>query len=182
MIEKIKSSFFIRIIFTYLNDIIKLKFVKYNKRWQKILDIGLINYKFYKGKYIEYESNEIGKEYDYHEGEIKFRGVFLKGERNGKGTEYKHNAIVFKGEFLNGKRNGKGKEYDFNDNLIFEGENLKGKRWNGKGYYLKNNITFSLTEGKGIVKTFDLDDDYGLITYYGEYLNGERNGKGKLYD
>ena len=31
------------------------------------------------------------------------------------------------------KKNGKGKEYDRDDNLIFEGEYLNGKRWNGKG-------------------------------------------------
>ena len=31
-----------------------------------------------------------------------------------------------------GKRNGKGKEYNDNGDLIFEGEYLNGKRWNGK--------------------------------------------------
>ena len=77
----------------------------------------------------------------------------------------------------------KRKEYDFSGNLIFKGEYLKGKRWNGKGYYLKNNIVFNLKEGKGIAKTLWLDDDnYGLIIYEGEYLNGEKNGKGIEYE
>ena len=34
---------------------------------------------------------------------------------------------------MNGKRNGKGIEYWINGDLIFEGEYLDGKIWNGKG-------------------------------------------------
>ena len=51
-----------------------------------------------------------------------------------------------------------GKEYNnYNNNLIFEGEYLNGKRWNGKGKeFHKNKLIFE-----------------------GEYLNGKRNGKGK---
>ena len=42
--------------------------------------------------------------------------------------------MLFEGEYLNGKRwNGKGKEYYPNDKLAFEGEFLNRKRWNGKG-------------------------------------------------
>ncbi len=52
------------------------------------------------------------------------------------------------GEYLNGK----GKEYHFlNGNLIFEGEYLKGHRWNGK------------------FKQFNFDDE---LKFEGEYLNG----------
>ena len=36
--------------------------------------------------------------------------------------------LIFEGEFLNGKKwNGKGKEYDFSENLIFEGGKRKNK-------------------------------------------------------
>ena len=46
------------------------------------------------------------------------------------------------------------------DNIIFEGEYLKGKRWNGKikGYW-KDKLLFEY-----------------------QYINGEINGKGKEYD
>ena len=51
--------------------------------------------------------------------------------KDGKGfidTEY------FKGEIKNGEINGQGKEYDFlTDQLLFEGEYVNGKKWNGKG-------------------------------------------------
>ena len=36
--------------------------------------------------------------------------------------------LIFEGEYLNGKRNGKGKEYNFYGKLIFEGEYLNGER------------------------------------------------------
>jgi hypothetical protein len=44
--------------------------------------------------------------------------------------------LIFEGEYLNNEKNGKGKEFE-NGKLLFEGEYLKGKIWNGKctGYY-----------------------------------------------
>ena len=48
--------------------------------------------------------------------------------------------MIFEGEFLNGKKwNGKGKDY-YND-IEFEGEYLNGKRWNG---HFKEYEDFSL--------------------------------------
>ena len=63
----------------------------------------------------------------------------------------KSGNLLFDGKYIKGKRNGKGKEYH-NNELIFEGEYLDDKKWNGKGK-----------------------------EYAGKYLNGERNGKGKEY-
>ena len=65
--------------------------------------------------------------------------------------------MVFEGEYLNGKRwNGKGKEYNNYGELIFEGEYLNGK-------------------------CFECNID-GYLIFEGEYLNDKRNGKGKEYD
>ena len=41
------------------------------------------------------------------------------------------------------------------------------------------NIIYKLTEGKGFIKEYDY---HGKLKYEGEYLNGERNGKGKEYN
>ena len=62
---------------------------------------------------------------------------------------------------------------------MFEGEYLKDLKWNGKGYDPYNNIVFKLKDGKGLIKEYN-DYNYKLI-FEGEYLNGERNGKGKEY-
>ncbi len=59
---------------------------------------------------------------------------------------------------MNGKRNGKGKEYDTDGNMIFEGEYLKGKRWNGTGYYINNIKIYELKNGKGYVKEYYNDE------------------------
>ena len=77
---------------------------------------------------------------------------------------------------MNGKRNGKGKEYNNNNNgyLIFEGEYLNGKKWNGKGYY-DNNILYEIKNGKGYIKEYEGEN----LIFEGEYKNGQRNGKGK---
>ena len=60
--------------------------------------------------------------------------------------EYDYNGkIIFEGEYLNGKRwNGKAKDKDF------EGDYLNGKKWNGK------------------VKEYNFE---------GNYLNGKKQGK-----
>ena len=66
MLQNIKSSFFIKILFLCIDEKQKLKLIRYNKNLQKNIDISIINYKFFTGKYIIYESNEsngIGKEY-----------------------------------------------------------------------------------------------------------------------
>ena len=136
------------------------------------------NYISFEGEYKNGERNGKGKEYNWSGGLI-FEGEYLNGKRNGKGKEYKYNGtILFEGEYLNGKRNGKGKEYDESGNIIFEGIYLNGKRWNGNGYDNNHNKIYELINGNGHV----IDYYDGKIKFEGNYLYGEKNGKGKEYD
>ena len=61
---------------------------------------------------------------------------------------------------------------------MFEGEYLNGKKWNGKGYNENQNI-YELKNGKGFIKEYN---EYGELMFLGDYLYGERNGKGKEYN
>ena len=54
MLDKIKSSYYINNLFSFINDKTKLNLIKYNKNIQKDLDIGLINYIYFTKKYIIY--------------------------------------------------------------------------------------------------------------------------------
>ena len=59
----------------------------------------------------------------------------------------------------------------------FEGDCLNGKRWNGT---LSNEIEYILIKignGNGYLKEYD---KYEKLIFEGEYLNGERNGRGKV--
>ena len=161
MIDNIKSSYFIKIIFSFIDEKRKLKIIKYNKNLKNKLDIHLVNYKFFSGKYVIFEPNGKGKEYNYRDkllyegeylkgerngkgkeydynGNLIFDGEYLKGKRNGKGKEYYYRRLIFDGEYLNGKRNGKGKEYNWRK-LVFEGEYSEGNKWEGKGYDIRSN-------------------------------------------
>ena len=134
MLKSIKSSYFIKILFLYVNEKEKLEVVKYNKTLQKNLDISIINYKHFASIYIIYESNRIRKEYYGFYDTLTFEGEYLKGKRNGKGKEYNQDGkLKFEGEYLNGQKHGKGKEYYDNGKLCFEGEYLNGKE-KGKEY------------------------------------------------
>ena len=54
MLDNIKTEYFTIFLFSYLDERQKLKIIKHNKRMQKKLDISIINYKFFSGKYAIY--------------------------------------------------------------------------------------------------------------------------------
>ena len=165
--KEVKSTLIFKKIFVYIDEERKLKLAKYNKSIQDKLNIKLINYKLFNGKYIIYETKLKGKEYYGENDAMMFEGEFKNGEKNGKGKEYNNGGNLYKFKIIE-KMKFKGiklkkeyiKEKIDNNILTFEGEYLKGKR-NGKG------------------KEFDSE---GNLVFEGEYLNGEKNGKGKEYD
>ena len=110
-IRDIKSSYIIKGIFLFLDEKQKLNLIIYNKKMQNKMDIKLINYKFYSGKYIIYETNIKGKEYNGDNDYLEFEGEYLNGIRHGKGKDYHdfNGPLYFEGEYLNGKRMAKEK-------------------------------------------------------------------------
>ena len=78
------------------------------------MDITLVNYKFFNGKYIIYE-------------------------KNGKGKEYyvSNDMLIFEGEYFNGKK-WNGKYYDINGNIEYEIKNGNGKckEYNNNGFLI----------------------------------------------
>ena len=198
------------LLFSKLIEKKKLYIVRYNKKLQNEIKINLIDYKFFTGRYIIYETKERkkGKEYNGYEDMLLYEGEYLNELRNGKGKEYYYDERVkFEGEFLNGKRNGLGKEYDREGNMMFEGEYINGER-NGKGkvFYegkfdfegeflngkhcfgkrdvLLNNEIYETNDEIGLRKDFKVMNKYYQIrklVYQGEYVNGIRHGKGKQF-
>ena len=101
MLINVNSSYIIKIIFSHIDEGIKLKLIKHNKAIQKKIDISIINYMFFQDKYIIYESKGKGKEYNSINNTLIYEGEFLNGERNGKGKEYNNNGrIIFEGEYI----------------------------------------------------------------------------------
>ena len=176
MLENLKSSFFIQKLFSYLLEVKALNIAKYNKSLQNELNINIMNYKMFSGKYLVYEENGKGKIYNAYNNLVIFEGEIVNGKKNGKGKEDIEFGNLYEGEFLDGKRNGKGREVDGYD-LIFEGEYLNGKRWNGIGYYFKEKYDWK--GGKAFMKEYNRNNS---LYFEGQYINGERNGKGKEYD
>ena len=166
---KIKSEFTSKIIFSHLTEKFKLKVIKYNKQLQNKMNIKLINYKFYSGRYIIYETKIKGKEYEGYTDVLLFEGGYLNGERNGKGKEYYEDGrLRFEGEYLNGKRNGKGKEYKHNGELIFVGKYNNGERNNIICNDILKNKFYSFENREGYIKEYYPD---GRLRFEGEYLN-----------
>ena len=206
MLKSIKSSYFNKILFSYIDEIKKLKLLKHNKTLQKYFNISIINYKNLSEKYIIYESKVFAREYDriddklIYEGEylngerhgkgkvyyidstIYFEGEYLYGKKNGKGKVYHTNGVIwFEVEYKNGLKNGKGKEYHYNGKLSFEGEYVNGREWIGTQYDENGNVIYKINNDiNGIGKGYN--DSDCTLKFEGEYLNGKRNGKGKEYD
>ena len=128
----IQSSNFLKIIFSFLNIKRKLKIVKYNNTFKNKIDLTFIHYNVFSKRYIKYESNKKGKEFNQNN-KLVYEGEFLNGEAHEKGKEFfvGYNQIYFEGDYLNEGR-WKGNEYNLEGELVFEGEYLKGERWKGK--------------------------------------------------
>ena len=107
MWRKIRSSVILQKVFKYIDNIMKLKIVLYNKSIQRKLNLDLIDFKRYSGKYRKKNGEII---YDYNSS---------------------NDILIFRGNYLNGKRNGYGKEYNEEGKLIFQGEYLDGNKWKG---------------------------------------------------
>ena len=52
MLKNVKTSYFLRIIFSCIEEKRKLELIKYNKFLQENLNISLINYKYLSQRYI----------------------------------------------------------------------------------------------------------------------------------
>ena len=162
-LKKVKSHYILKRIFDNIQNKRVLYIIKYNKYIQKKLNLSILHYMHFQAKFIVYDSNKIGKEYN-DDDDLIFEGEYLNDKRNGNGKEDDTNSgkLIFEGDYLNGERNGKGKEINFNRDITFEGEYLNGKR-NGKGIEYHN-------------------FNFGKLKCEGEYLNNKRNGKIKEFN
>ena len=182
MLKQIKSLLILKKLFNHLFIDAKLRLLRYNKNFQNILNITIIDFRNLSKTFIIIERAGYGKEYDSYNDELLYEGEFINGKRNGKWKEYDGiGRLRYEGEYLNGKRNGKGKEYTFG--YIYEGEFLDDKR-NGKGkiynkyennkLYYEGEFFNDKYHGKG--KKYD---NFGKLEYEGDFLNDKKNGKGK---
>ena len=74
--------------------------------------------------------------------------------------------MIFKGDYHNGRKNGKGEEYYANGKILFRGEYLNGKRWNGKGYNQTEKKEYEIKNGIGkFIEYYDNNN----IKLEGEY-------------
>ena len=122
MLNNIKSDFFNRLLFSFIEKLTKLKILKYNKSLQNRLEINIKHYIVNSGRYIIYDSKGKGKEYDGYTDVLIYEGEYLNGQRNGQGKEYdKLGKLVYEGEFKKGKRDGQGKVYIYMKDYLMKG-------------------------------------------------------------
>ena len=180
MLEKIKSLHSLKNIFSFLDYKNKLALTKYNKTFQNKLNIRIINYKIFSGKYIIFEDNNIGKEYDIINSKLIRVGKYINGKWIGKIKEYFANGnLKFEGEYFNNNNYCIGKKYYENGKLEYEGEYLFHKKYNGKVYDIIDNIYYEIKDGKGFIKEYHNNNK---LKFEGTYLNGEKHGKCKEYN
>ena len=173
----VKSQYILKKILLNLDERKKLILLKYNKYYRKIIKINIEDYQKICGIIMIAGINGYGKEYELKDLKLKFEGYYKKGKRNGKGKEYYNDADdnIFEGEYINGIKNGEAIEYN-NKGILFVGEYLNGKRWNGiiKEYYDNTNIIkFSghYCEGKKIGNEYDIN---GHLIFEGKYFDDKR--------
>ena len=117
----------------------------------------------------------------------------MDNQRHGIGKEYNiDNYLLFDGEYEKGQKNS-GKEYyimnklnkgdqeDLNDknNLKFKGDYQYGKWYKGILYDMINNNEYNIESGNGVIKEYY---ENGCLAYEGELKDGNKSGKGKIYN
>ena len=73
--QNIKPSYYIKLIYTFIEEPPKLKLVKYNKTLQKYINLSIINYKHFSRRYIIYELNGTIKEYNGYDDSLIFENI-----------------------------------------------------------------------------------------------------------
>ena len=197
-LEKIKSKYIFKKVFTFLCKFKKFELIINNKLLQNKLEVNIEDYKKESGRIVKIEKEKgILMEYISGTNILLYEGEFLNGKKNGKGKEYYINGkLKFEGEYLKGKKvegigydiegnktlilqnDCKGKEYYNKGKIKFDGEYFNGKRWKGIGYDYQGNKIFEMKYGKGKCKDFYFN---GNLFFEGEYFNGKKNGKGKEF-
>ena len=112
--------------------------------------------------------------------EYIWKGDFNEeNKKTGKGKEYDFDDnVIFEGEYSNGLRI-KGVEYYIKGTKIYEGDYKDNKRWNGILYDITMEHKYELKSGNGFIKQYY---ENGCLFFEGEIKNGEKTGKGKIYD
>ena len=79
-----------------------------------------------------------------------------------------------------------GKEYYPNGKLLFKGKYKCGIKWDGEGCDPNGNKIYKINNGTGFYKEYEYQSDYYhdnkynfYLVFEGEYLNGEKHGKGR---
>ena len=159
------------------------------------------NGNYYMGQWRNDMQNGYGEYYE--DNKLIFKGDLINGIKNGYGQLYKNGSLEYDGHFIDDKYDGEGSLYD-SSNLYF-GEWKAGQK-NGHGedyfnegdfiaetklgrfssisyenfYIIKNNIRFDSISNENLYLL--KSNTYKFIYYYnGEFKDGKKNGKGKLY-
>ena len=93
---------------------------------------------------------------------------------------FSNEQLKFDGEYLKGKKwNGKGRKYYYVGNIKIKCVYSNGKKWNVEKYDENNKKICEIKESIGYVIKYYYN---GNLKFEGECINGEKNGKRKEYD
>ena len=126
---------------------------------------------------------------DDEEGRESYEGEWANDKPEGQGTMKWKNGDIYEGEYKEGERNGHGvatyAKDDESGREYYDGE-WKGNQRDGQGTMKWTDGTVYEGEwaegslnGHGVL-TYAEDDEYGRISYEGEFKNSKRDGQGTL--
>lgn len=133
----------------------------------------------YKGQILDGKPHGFAKKYDLN-GNLKYEGYFINGNRSGVGTQYWSNGDIYHGTFIYDNINGEGK-MTYKDKGTYIGKFANGKR-DGSG-------KFSWINGESYEGQWKDDKMNGIGTYtfknkdkyIGSWVENKMNGQGDYY-
>ena len=111
----------------------------------------------YEGEYMNIIVKRKPQEYIYQY-KLEFDGEYINGKFNGIMKKYNsQEMLLFEGKYVDGINNGDSIKYDESGNWLLKGEFPEGKIWNGQ------------------IRSFHTN---GVLSFEGEFINGDVYGKG----
>ena len=141
---------------------------------------------YYEGDLVAGKKQGWGKEYGIY-GKIRYEGEYIAGQMHGSDLKVYNDSglITFNGSMKNGKREGYCQIYNENGTLRYQG-NMCNDVHHGKRCNLYNDQGSLIYAGEmtnGLKNNFGIqnwtDEDYPQ--YIGNWTNGTKKGKGRLY-
>lgn len=180
--------------------------IKTGEQFSSVFGIKDVYRDAFEGEYQTGQQTGYGKLYD-DQNRLIYEGELLEGKRHGRGNAFEKGMLVFEGSWDHDRETDVGRRYTYSSGMtaasltgraeatVEEGRYTDGKLVEKLALYTySGSFAGGMPNGYGTMtlmhdyvnsdgpKSLTRNNETGWLAYEGDFVNGLRNGKGKLFD